>query len=289
MVVSLPKLPGPGETVLGGKFLLADGGKGANQAVAAARLGAEVTLVARLGTDIFGDKIMRSLESEGVGTDLVVRDQENPSGVALIMVEKGGENVIAVAPGSNYALGPQDVDAARERIEQADVLLLQLEIPVETVTHAVDLAARCGVQVILNPAPAQCLDRNLLKKVTVLTPNRQEARFLAEFEPDEDAAFEVLARRLRGMGPAMVAITLGAAGAFLLSSDDSGRVPSPKVNAVDSTAAGDAFNGALAFALGSGKQLREAVEFANRAGALASTCLGAQPSLPSLEKVLQLS
>lgn len=285
LIAQVPRLPQAGETLLGGTFSIAPGGKGANQAVAAARLGAAVTLVARVGTDDFGSQALQNFEREGLDTRFIVRDEAAPSGVALIFVGGGGENMIVVAPGANAHLTPADVDRAAEAIASAEVLLLQLEIPLETVRHAARRAATAGTRVILNPAPAQPLPAELLQCVSILTPNRREAELLSgQPVPDATAALEA-AEKLRAQGVNTVIITLGAQGALGVGEAGSELVPAPPVQALDATAAGDAFNGALAVALGEGQQLWEAIRFANAAGALATTQLGAQPSLPTRREV----
>ncbi|TEU01790.1 MAG: ribokinase, partial [Dehalococcoidia bacterium] len=280
MVVKTPHIPAPGETVLGGEFLMAAGGKGANQAVAAARLGAEVTLVARVGRDVFGEQAQAGFRREGLDTRYVVTDPQAASGVALIFVDAGGENSIAVAPGANARLSPDDARRAREAIEAADVLLLQLEIPPETVLAAVETAHRAGVRVILNPAPAppQSLPADLLACVDVLTPNESEASLLTGTQVVDTDDAEQAARRLLEQGVGAVIVTLGARGALVVTPAGQQLVPSFPVDVVDTTAAGDAFNGGLAVALAGKKSLEEAVRFASACGALATTRMGAQPS-----------
>ncbi len=285
LVVRAPALPGPGETVLGSAFLVAPGGKGANQAVAAARLGARVTLVARLGADEFGDRALAALRREGIDTTFVARDAEAASGVALIVVSESGENAIAVAPGANMRLAAADVDRAAPAIREADALLLQLETPLPTVRHAATLAMKAGVPVILNPAPAAPLAGELLSRVSVLTPNELEAAALTGTSASGVDAARQAALRLHASGVADVVITLGREGALMEGEAGSGHVPGCAVTAVDTTAAGDAFNGALAVALAEGASLERAVRFANRAAALSITRPGAQPSLPTREAV----
>jgi len=290
MVVKGQRLPGPGETVTGGTFVMAPGGKGANQAVAAARLGAEVSLVARVGQDMFGDQAVEGYRKEGILTDLIVRDPQNHTGVALILVDRRGENLISVASGANHDLRPQDVQRATDRIKAADVVLLQLEIPMETVQFAARLAAEAGVKVILDPAPAPDvpLEDRLLRSVTCLTPNESEAERLTGIcVRDEDSA-RAAAEKLLQSGARRVIVTLGAKGALLAGREETVEtvmIPGYPVQALDSTAAGDAFNGGLGAALARGLSWEEAVREANLVGALSVTRLGAQPSLPTADEV----
>jgi len=289
LIVRADRIPAAGETVLGTALTTAGGGKGANQAVAAARLGADVSLVARIGRDAFGDAAIAGLAQEGIRTDLIQRDDASPSGVALIVVDQRGENAIAVAPGANARLSSQDVQAAAERIADARVLLLQLEIPLATVAAAATLAARVGVAVILNPAPAQPLSDDLCRLITVLTPNQREAAMLAGLPVTDAPTARQAARLLRDRGVGNVVVTMGAAGAVFTGALGEGHLPGIQVTPVDTTAAGDAFTGALGVALARGWSLQHAVEFATIAGALAVTRPGAQPSLPSLEQVRAFS
>lgn len=263
---------------------MAAGGKGANQAVAAARLGAQVEFVARLGSDMFGAAALQNFEREGLGTRFVVRDANAPSGVALIFVDEGGENEIVVASGANMKLSPADVDAAEEAIEQAKVVVLQLEVPLQTVEHAVNLAHRRNVPVILNPAPAQKLSDELLSKVSVLTPNEIELQLLTgNTEPNRERE---RAEQVLQTGVGTVIVTLGSDGALIVARDRNQHVPTFKVEAVDTTAAGDCFAGALAVALAEDKAMPDAVRFACAAAAISVTRLGAQPSMPTREEVL---
>jgi len=279
MVTRVPRLPAPGETLLGGAFAIAPGGKGANQAVAAARLGAVVTFIGCVGADSFGDLLVLNLENEGIGTEFVTRDPDAATGVALITVdEEFGENTIVVAPGANAKLSPPLIDLAAAAIRSADVLLCQLEIPLETVHAALQMARAAGVQTILNPAPAQSLSDELLSLVSVLTPNQTEAAQMlgADFDP----AAAALDLRRRGAGN--VVVTLGAAGARVVSASGNMSVPAfTPAEVVDTTAAGDCFTGALAVALGEGQTLEQAVHFANAAASLSVETEGAQPSLPN--------
>lgn len=287
MIVKSDRLPGPGETVTGGQFLLAAGGKGANQAVAAARLGAAVTFVAKVGQDVFGDQAVAGYKKEGIDTQWILRDPDRATGVALILVDSRGENLISVASGANHALTPEDVRGAAEVIHTAGVLMLQLETPMETVREAARLAAEAGVAVILDPAPAPDgpLDPDLLGHVTYLTPNETEAQRLTGIPVTDEATARTAAERLLAAGPACVIVTLGAKGALVATSDSAELIPGHPVEARDSTAAGDAFNGALAAALAQKLPLPDAVRQANQSAALSVTRLGAQPSLPTASEV----
>jgi len=285
MVVKAERIPVPGETVTGGQFVMAAGGKGANQAVAAARLGAEVTFVAKLGQDMFGDQAIKNYKREGIVTDLILRDPQHHTGVALIMVDQQGENLIAVASGANHALTPKDVEQAAERIRAADVLMLQLETPMETVQFAAQLAADAAVPVILDPAPAAPLEDSLLARVTYLTPNESEAEGLTGIQVRDEASARAAADELLGRGVRHVIVTLGSKGALMAGPDGASFIPSHAVDARDTTAAGDAFNGSLASALAKGMYLQEAVRQASLAGALSVTRMGAQPSLPTEEEL----
>jgi len=283
MIVRADRLPLPGETVLGGDLTTAPGGKGANQAVAAARVGAHVTLVARLGDDMFGQQTLAAFRREGLDLDYVQQDAGTPSGVALIVVGPGGQNIIAVAPGANRNLSPTDVQAAQPAIAQARVMILQLEIPIHTVLAAASAGHAAGLIVMLNPAPAEALPAALYEMVDILTPNEHEAAQLAGVTPDEP---EAAATTLLARGAGVVIVTLGAAGVVLGQRGQlPRRLPGFQVPAVDSTAAGDAFNGGLAAALARGDDLETAVRYAQAVAAISVTRPGAQPSLPSAEEV----
>ncbi len=283
MVVQASRLPLPGETVLGGDLVIAAGGKGANQAVAAARVGGRVAFVARVGRDMFGEAALANFQREGLDTRFVVRDEQAPSGVALIVVGPDGQNIIAVAPGANHRLTVADVAAAAPAFQQARVLLLQLEIPLETVLAAAQAGRAAGATVILNPAPAptQPLPDALYAAVDIITPNESEAAHLTGCQEPAEAARALLAR-----GVGAVIVTLGAAGALVATrTGETWHAPGFHVTAVDATAAGDAFNGGLAVALARGEPLAAAVRFAHAVAALSVTRLGAQPSLPTREEV----
>lgn len=289
MIIKVPRIPRPGETIIGGTFSIAAGGKGANQAVAAARAGGKVALVARVGDDMFGRQAIRGFKKDAINVRYVVMDKKAPSGVALIFVAADGENSIAVASGANNNLSPKDVRAARAVLKAAEIIVMQLETPLETVRAVARMAFRNRISFILNPAPARPLDDNLLKKVTLITPNETEAELLSGVRIKDDAGAERAAKVLAAKGVETVIITLGARGAYVHSERFTGIVPGFKVKAVDSTAAGDVFNGALAVSLAEGEALDRAVRFANAAAALSVTKLGAQPSAPrraEIEKIL---
>jgi len=285
MVVKADRIPVPGETVTGGQFVMAAGGKGANQAVAAARLGAQVTFVAKLGQDMFGDQAIENYAKEGIVTNLILRDPESHTGVALIMVDEEGENLIAVASGANHALRPEDIERAADRIREADVVMLQLETPMETVEFTAQVAADAGVPVILDPAPAAPLSEALLRRVTYLTPNESEAERLTGVPVRDEASARAAAEKLLAAGARHVIVTLGPKGALVAGPGQATMVPGYAVKARDSTAAGDAFNGGLASALANGMPLEEAVREASLVGALSVTRMGAQPSLPTAEEL----
>ena len=280
LVVRVPHSPMPGETVLGGDFETFPGGKGANQAVAAARMGGEVTMVGRVGNDNFGDTLIQGLVEDNIKTTYVIKDSDAPTGIAMIAVAADGENMIVVASGANAEVSVDDVNNARSLMREADLLLVQLETPVETISAAIDLANAYQLPVILNPAPAQSLSKALLGKVDYLTPNRSE---LSQLTGEEDMDQGIA--KLLEWGVKNLIITLGHNGTRVVAEGIDRHLPANEVTAVDTTAAGDAFNGALAVALAEQKPLLEAVSYGMAAGALAVTKRGAQPSLPTRESV----
>ncbi len=287
MVAFAPKLPAPGETVLGTRFEMACGGKGANQAVACARLGAETWFIGRVGADAFGDMLLQSFQAAGVHTDFVRRDPDAPSGVALIFVDETGQNEIVVAPGANGRVSPEDIDAAAPVWENAKALLVQLEIPLATVGYALGEAARRGLLIVLNPAPAprQPLPEEWFGLVDVWTPNEREIEGLTGIAVTDMESAERAAKALLDKGAKAVVLTLGEQGALLATTTFVRHFPAFPVTAVDATAAGDAFAAALTVRLAEGASLEEAVVFANAAGALACTKVGAQPSMPTRAEV----
>ncbi|HEY9122161.1 MAG TPA: ribokinase [Brevefilum sp.] len=283
LVVRVPHSPKPGETVLGGDFETFPGGKGANQAVAAARMGGEVTMVGRVGNDDFGNTLIQGLVEDKIKTTHVIKDSKARTGVAMISVAADGENMIVVASGANANVSVEDVGNTRTLMRETDLLLVQLECPLETVTAAIELAKAYGVPVVLNPAPAQPLPKSLLKNVDYLTPNQNELLILTG-EANLNDGIE----KIQKWGLKNLIVTLGANGARAISEGIDQHIPAHEITAVDTTAAGDAFNGALAVAIAEGKLLLEAVGYGMAAGALASTKRGAQPSLPMRDSVENL-
>lgn len=285
MVIKTKHLPRPGETVLGGTFFMNPGGKGANQAVAIARLGGQVSFICKTGSDIFGHQSQMLFEEEGIDTSYILSDSKNPSGVALITVDEHAENCIVVASGANANLLPADITKAEEAIDQADIVLMQLEIPMETVEYVAELAFRKNKKVILNPAPAHPLSANLLRHLYAITPNETEAEMISGVKITDEASAIEAARVLAGMGVQHIIITLGSKGALSYYKGEIVFVPAYKVEAVDTTAAGDVFNGAFTVALSEGRSLPEAVRFACKASAISVTRVGAQASAPYRNEV----
>lgn len=285
MVIKTHHFPAPGETILGGHFLMNAGGKGANQAVAAARLGGKVIFVGKIGDDIFGKQAVLQLKDEGINVDFVSVDTENPSGVALITVDQKGENSIVVASGSNGTLTPADFDKALNELEDSEFVLMQLEIPVPTVEYIAREAVQKQKKVILNPAPAAELSVELLQNLYLITPNETEAELLTGIKVTDEQSALKAATWLNEKGVEVVIITMGAAGAFILANGKSEIIKAPKVVAVDTTAAGDTFSGALAVALSEGKSLQESIAFANKAASISVTRIGAQASVPFRKEI----
>lgn len=275
-----PRFPVPGETLIGSDFYMGHGGKGSNQAVGAARLGAETHLMARIGTDLFGDMGIELYEQENVGTEYLIRTPERSTGVGFIILDSKGDNEIVVDLGANLMLSPDDVDAAEDLIKSSDVVLSVLEIRAETAGRAMEVGRRHGVTTVLNPAPATELPDSILASVDVLTPNESELRILMGLAPDDPTDTLELARCLQARGARNVVVTLGGEGALIVRKDGFEHVPGVAVDVVDTTGAGDAFNCALSVSLAEGKSLSGAVRFATYAGALTCTKLGVIPALP---------
>jgi ribokinase len=286
MVVKAAKLPSPGETVLGGTFLMNPGGKGANQAVAASRLGGKVTFVSCVGNDVFGKKAVQQFRDEKINTNYIASNTQYPSGMALINVDESGENTIVVAPGANTQVSIPLVEAALQSLPADGIVLVQLEIPLESVEYVVEQAPLKNARVILNPAPATKLKDDLLKNLYLITPNESEAELLTGIHILDDDDANIAACVLHEKGVPNVVITLGAKGALLSESGKSTHIKAPSIEKVtDTTAAGDCFNGAIAVALAEGKDLLTAVTFACHAASISVTRMGAQSSLPNRKEV----
>ena len=288
MIIKGDRIPAPGETVVGGAFSTAPGGKGANQAVAAARAGGDVVFVARVGDDMLCRQAIAGYEQDGIDVSFVQRDPALATGVALIIVDQTGNNSIAVASGANAALTPDDVERAADAIKSAKMVVFQLETPIETIMRAARLAKDAGVPVLLDPAPApsEPLPKELLECVTVGKPNEGEAARLTGVDVTDEASAFQAAEKLLELGVSTAIITLGAAGSVVATKDGvRKRAPAIRVDAVDATAAGDCYSGALAVALGEGKSLDDAIAFASKAASLSVRRLGAQPSLPTREEI----
>ena len=286
MVVKTSHIPVPGETVLSGSFFMNPGGKGANQAVSVARLGGDVAFVSKVGNDVFGKQSTQLFEEEGIDIAHLLSDDTLPSGVALITVDRSGENSIVVASGANAGLTPADLEDALDKIAGAGIVLMQLEIPMETVHFAAIYAVKHGVKVILNPAPANTLPPKLLSCIDIITPNQSEAAMLSGINVTDAATAAQAAVAIHNLGVKSVIITMGAMGCVIYDKGEITLVPAQKVEAVDTTAAGDVFCGALAVALAEGGTLFYAVNFASRAAAISVTRMGAQPSIPYRKELI---
>ena len=286
MVVKTSHIPMPGETVLSGSFFMNPGGKGANQAVSVARLGGDVAFVSKVGNDVFGKQSTQLFEEEGIDIAHLLSDDTLPSGVALITVDRSGENSIVVASGANAGLTPADLEDALDKIAGAGIVLMQLEIPMETVHFAAIYAVKHGVKVILNPAPANTLPPKLLSCIDIITPNQSEAAMLSGINVTDAATAAQAAVAIHNLGVKSVIITMGAMGCVIYDKGEITLVPAQKVEAVDTTAAGDVFCGALAVALAEGGTLFDAVNFASRAAAISVTRMGAQPSIPYRKELI---
>ena len=288
MVVGAEKIPVTGQTVLGGAFKMVPGGKGANQAVAAAKLGGNVYFIAKLGKDVFGEKSLVHFRKTGVKTEFVSRDTRNSSGVALICVDKNGQNIIIVAPGANGDLSKKDVLKAGSIIAKASCVVLQLEIPMKTVEFSIRLANKLKIPVILNPAPAKKIPNSILKLVDIINPNETETEIITGIKLKNEKDYKEAAAILRKKGVKTAIITLGSKGVYVDSTEFRGLVPAFKVKPVDTVAAGDAFTGGLAYGISNNMKLKEAVMFGNAVAAVSVTKAGAQTSMPRLGKVIKL-
>lgn len=285
LVIHTEAIPRPGETVLGNSFHKIPGGKGGNQAAAAARLGSGVTMIGAVGEDELGEALIYSLKADGVKTDYIRKKKGISTGIAAIIVEKSGNNAIAVVSGANYALSVEDVEKYHFIIDQANVLLVQLETPLLTVKRALRLAKQTGCLTILNPAPAVPLHHDILENIDILTPNEIELELLSGCPTGTMDEIHAAGRRLLDMGVRQLIVTIGDRGCVKIDKNGMVHYPAKKVTAVDTTAAGDCFNGALAVALAEGKSVDDAIRFAVSASALSVTKFGAQTSLPTRKEV----
>lgn len=285
MVIKASRLPVPGETVIGNEFMMNPGGKGANQAVAIARMGGNVSFITKTGNDLFGRQSVELYNSEKIKTDFVFSDHNKPSGVAMISVDAFGENCILVAPGANASLTKSDIEKARHEIETAEILLMQLEIPMESVEHAAEIASSKGVKVALNPAPAQTLSDKLLKSLYIIMPNKTEAEMLSGITVKDWESARSAADIISERGVRIVVITLGELGALIKQNGNYYEVSSEKVKALDTTAAGDTFCGTLCVGISEGKDLVDAVKMACKAAAITVTRMGAQAAIPYRHEV----
>jgi ribokinase len=283
LVVKTPRRPAKGETIVGIDFGMFPGGKGFNQAVGAARLGAQVTMVGRLGQDMFGDLFMEALEQEGIDARLVIRDAETGTGIGMPMIDAEGDNSIVIVPRANMKLTAEDVERAAGAIREADVLMLQLEVPTEASLRAAQIAAEGGARVVLNPAPAGPMPDALIAAADIITPNETEAALITGIAVNDAEGLRGAVDGLRRLGSEVVIVTLGSRGVWLAADEGGELVPAFKVDVVDTTAAGDAFCAGLAVGLAEGRSLRDAARFGNGAGGLATTVLGASPSMPRRE------
>ena len=285
MTVVADRLPVPGETVLGGKFAMGQGGKGANQAVAAQRLGGDVTFICKLGRDIFGENAIKEYQKDGMDTSKVMYSDQ-PSGVALISVDTHAENCIVVASGANGDITVDDIEANRKEIEEAGILLLQLEIPVEAVVRAAKIGHEAGVYVILNPAPACDLPEELYQYLSLIIPNQTEIALMTGIEARDEEGAAKAVEALKAKGVQDVIVTMGSKGSMVYHQGQATFVPSGKVNAVDTTAAGDTYCGGLCVALSEGNDIIKAAEFATAASALTVQKRGAQDSIPYRKDII---
>ena len=281
LILRIPRFHHPGETIVGGDLVTAFGGKGANQAIASKRLGGKVTLITKLGNDSYGQSYNRYLIKNGLNQKWILKDKKHPTGLAWIELNPEGENRIIVSPGANRSLSERDLKKFGQLWREIRVFVTQLEIPIATVRMGLKMAKEHGVLTLLNPSPPIRLSSDILSKVDFIVPNQWEAQYLTGLKMERDEDIEKMADRLSAMGTKNVVITLGSKGLFFRNGIETIWMKALKVNVVDTTAAGDAFMGALACGLAENKPIREVLKFANGAGALATTKLGAQPSLPS--------
>ena len=280
LVATVPRRPKTGETLVGNTFGMFLGGKGANQAIAASRAGATVTMIGRLGNDLFGNQFLEKFSKEGINTDFVIQDDENGTGVGMPLIDASGNNSIVIIPQANMALTVDNINKAESIIAEADVLIMQCEVPMEANQRAAEIAKQNDTLVILNPAPAQLIPDQILKLVDIITPNETETETLTGLHTKTENDVLVAGKNLLSKGVETVILTLGDRGSLLLNEDGEKMIPAFDVTVVDTTAAGDSFSGTLAASLADGISIITSIKIANAAGALAVTKLGAEPSLP---------
>ena len=285
LTIKTGRIPRPGETIIGGIFSEGSGGKGANQAVAAARAGADVSFIARVGNDMLGKEGIQRLTEERIDTRYILTDDDVPTGVAFIVVDKHGENSIVVASGANARLSPIDIETALDEISTAGILLVQLESPIDAIRAAIKKSHKNGAVVILNPAPAQSLERNFLKEIDIITPNKVEAEMISGIKVTDVESLHTIAKKFIEFGIKNVLITLGSKGVFVGSSDQMELIPGYKVCSIDSTGAGDVFSGSLAALLSEGMPIEKATKLANASASISVTRMGAQNSAPKRKEI----
>ena len=288
MIFRAPAIPAAGETILGSSFSISPGGRGVNQAIAAARAGGTVVFIGRTGNDIFGDQVIKVLQQEGINTDYLIKDDSLASGISSIILNARGEPGITVTPGANSNLSENDLLQAKDAINSADIVLLQLDIPIKTIKFAADFARSSGVRVILNPSPALPVSNELLKLISILTPDSSQAEILTGIKITDERSAELAGRILLERGFNRVIITLPSKGAMVIDNGGAEHVPGFRMNTVDTSAANDVFNGNLAVGLAEGKNFYEAVLFANAAAALSASRSGTLPSIPDRNEILEV-
>ena len=285
MVIKSDSIPSPGETVIGGNFYTFQGGKGANQAVAASKLGGKVTFICRVGDDSLGKNSIRQYEAQGINTEFIGVEENEHTGVALIMVDKKGENLISVSSGANSKIKIQDVSFLETKLTNEDIVLTQLEIPTNVFKYLIDICIKKNVKLILNPAPFQILEDKYLKKIHTITPNITETKYLTGIEINNINSSKLAAQKLLDKGIKNVIITMGSNGVFFMSEKQMAHIKAEKVKALDTTAAGDTFNGALATAFSFDVDIIKSIKFSNAAAAISVTRLGAQDSIPKINEL----
>lgn len=285
LVVNVDEMPKKGQTLIGSKFKEIPGGKGANQAVAASRLGGDVYMIGKVGNDGFGQSLLKQLKADKVKTDYV-QIEKGPSGVALITVDKNAENAIVVSPGANFELTESDIDKCIDAIKESSIVVIQLETPIDTIKYALEKSKELGKFTILNPAPAVKLSDDIIKNVDLLTPNETELEILSGVKIEKEDDIKKAANVMIQKGVKQLIVTLGSKGSLYLDKDKIEFKKSYKVEAVDTTAAGDSYTGALSVAFSQGKDIDEAMDFASKVGALCVTNIGAQTSIPNLYDVM---